>query len=169
MGITFKRGDGSAHSFTAKAAETRRLTPCGVNLAEELNNMYKTEHTLHVLHCDTALMDFYKCLGNWNGGAHSLGVYVTLYVKSTDGATMRLGIYERMWNVWHVKPTFHSSKIWNNTKAWNPATPGVFWEYKDEDSVGWVSKLAKRCGGPCAHTSQVDSVNLRDRALASGC
>ena len=29
-----KKGDGSAFSFKAKAAETRRLAPCGVRLAE---------------------------------------------------------------------------------------------------------------------------------------
>ena len=47
--------------------------------------------------------------------------------------------------------------------------PKGFWEYKDEDFVGWVSKLAKRWGGPCTHTSQADSVILRYKALASGC
>ena len=40
--------------------------------------------------------------------------------------------------------------------------PKGFWEYKDDDLVG-------RWGGPCAHTSQVDSVILRYKALASGC
>ena len=32
----FKKGDCSALSLNVKAAETRHLTPCGVELAEEL-------------------------------------------------------------------------------------------------------------------------------------
>ena len=58
----FTLGDGSVHYFKAKAADIMHFTPCGVKLAEELNYRYNTEHTLHVLHCATALMDFYKCL-----------------------------------------------------------------------------------------------------------
>ena len=76
--------------------QTRHLTQFGVKLAEELNNMYNTEYTLHALHCATALMDFYKCIGNWNGGYHNFGVYAKLYAKSTVGSTMRLGIQEGM-------------------------------------------------------------------------
>ena len=64
--------------FKAIAAETRHLTPFGVKLAEELNDRYNTEHTLHALHCDTALMDFYMFLGNWTGGDHNRGVYAKL-------------------------------------------------------------------------------------------
>ena len=54
-------------------AETRHLTPLGVKPEEEFNDRCNTEYTLHVIHCDTALMDCYKCLGNWEGGAHTLG------------------------------------------------------------------------------------------------
>ena len=67
-GITkFTRGDGSAPSFKAKAAETRLLVPFGLKLADELNDKYNTEHILHALHCDVAVMGLYKCLGNWKG------------------------------------------------------------------------------------------------------
>ena len=34
----------------------------GIKLAEELYEWYNTEYRVHVLHCDTSLMDFYKCL-----------------------------------------------------------------------------------------------------------
>ena len=48
LGITkFKRGDGSTTYFTAKTTETKRLTRFDVRLAEELNDKYNTEHTLH--------------------------------------------------------------------------------------------------------------------------
>ena len=46
--------------------------------------------------------------------------------------------------------------------------PNGFWENKDEDFVGWVSKLAKRWGGPCTYTAQATSVLLRYRALVGG-
>ncbi|MFM7980387.1 MAG: hypothetical protein ACKPKO_13825, partial [Candidatus Fonsibacter sp.] len=36
--------------------------------------------------------------------------------------------------------------------------PQGFLGYNDEDFVGWVSQLAKRWGGHCAHTSQTKSV-----------
>ena len=52
LGINrFKKGDGSAPSFNAKAAETKHLVPCRVKLAEELKDRYNTEHILHALHC----------------------------------------------------------------------------------------------------------------------
>ena len=44
-------------------------------------------------------------------------------------------------------------------------TPKGFLEYKDEDFVGWVSKLAKRWGGPCAHTSQANSDIVKVQGL----
>ena len=60
-----KKVDGPALAFKAKSAEeTRHLASFGVNLAEELNDRYNTEHILHVLHRDTALVDFYKFMGN---------------------------------------------------------------------------------------------------------
>ncbi|MFM7982681.1 MAG: hypothetical protein ACKPKO_25500, partial [Candidatus Fonsibacter sp.] len=68
LGTTkFKMGDGSTHCFKAKA-ETMHLTPFGVKLAELMHFKYNTEHILHVLPVGTALMDFYKCLGNLKGG-----------------------------------------------------------------------------------------------------
>jgi hypothetical protein len=41
-------------------------------------------------------------------------------------------------------------------------------EYKYEGFVGWVSKLAKRWGGPCTYTAQATNVLLRYKALAGG-
>ena len=51
LGITTfkKETSGSASSVNAKPAERRHLTPFGVKLAEEVNNMHNTENTLHVL------------------------------------------------------------------------------------------------------------------------
>ena len=72
-------------------------------------------------------------------------------------------------NVWHAKPKFHMFQEMAQYQILELGNPRGFNEYKDEDFVGWVSKLAKRWGGPCTHTSPVDSVILRYRALASGC
>ena len=55
---TSNRGDGSALSFKANAAETRHLVRFGVKLAELINDRYHTEHILHVFHCFVAVMDF---------------------------------------------------------------------------------------------------------------
>ena len=63
MADKFKKGDGPAHSVKAKAVETRHLTPFGVKLAEELNDWYNKEHTLHAPQCVVALVDIYRCLG----------------------------------------------------------------------------------------------------------
>ena len=76
----------------AETPETRHLTQSGVTLAEELNDMCNAENTVHALHCDKALMDFYRCLGI-GMVVHILWVvYAKLYVKTTSGSTMRLGI-----------------------------------------------------------------------------
>ncbi|MFM7988923.1 MAG: hypothetical protein ACKPKO_57385, partial [Candidatus Fonsibacter sp.] len=44
----------------ATRTKTRHFAPFGVKLAEELGDKYNIEHTLHVLNCAIALMDFYK-------------------------------------------------------------------------------------------------------------
>ena len=72
-------------------------------------------------------------------------------------------------NVWHVKPNFHMFQDMAQYQSLELGNPRGCWEYKDEDFVGWVSKLAKGWGGPCAHTSQPDSVTLRYNALESEC
>jgi hypothetical protein len=64
----FKRGDGTAPYFKAKAAETRHLAPFGVLLAQELYDWYQTDHAWHVLQCARALQDFYKVLEDWSTG-----------------------------------------------------------------------------------------------------
>ena len=130
------------------------------------NNKYNTEHTLHGPHCDTALIYFYQCLGNWNGGAHKLGGLFQTVCEEYNWLNNEAWHIGR--NVLHVKPKFHMFQEMAQYRCLELGNPKGFWEYKDEDFVGWASKLAKRWGGPRAHTSQADSVILRYRALASG-
>ncbi|MFM7984284.1 MAG: hypothetical protein ACKPKO_33670, partial [Candidatus Fonsibacter sp.] len=72
-------------------------------------------------------------------------------------------------NVRHVKPHCHMYQELAQYQSLELGSSNGIWEYKDEDFVGWVSKFAKRWGGPCTHTSQADNVLLRYKALASGC
>ena len=72
-------------------------------------------------------------------------------------------------NLWRGKPKFHMFQEmaqFQNLELGNPM--GFCLEYKDEDFVGWVNKLAKRWGGPCAYTAQATNVLLRYNALAGG-
>ena len=161
----FKRGDGTAPYFKAKAAETRHLAPFGVLLAQELYDWYQTDHAWHVLQCARALQDFYKVLEDWStGDIHGLCQAVCEEYSWLNTETIALGK-----NVWRVKPKFHMFQEmaqFQNLELGNPRV--FFWEYKDEDFVGWVSKLAKRWGGPCTYTAQATSVLLRYRALVGG-
>ena len=43
--------------------------------------------------------------------------------------------------------------------------PRGFWEYKDEDFVGWVAKLATRRGGANTQRVLADKVLCKYRAL----
>ena len=56
-------------------------------------------------------------------------------------------------NVWHLKSRFHMLQEIAQYQSLALGSPGAFWEYKDEDFVEWVGKLAKMWGGPCTHTS----------------
>ena len=71
-------------------------------------------------------------------------------------------------NVWRAKPKFHMFQEMAQFQNLELGNPKGFWEYTYEDFVGWVSKLAKRWGGPCTYTAQATSVLLRYRALAGG-
>jgi len=140
--------------------------PFGVVLAQELHDWYNTEHTLHVLQCATALMDFYKLLGDWQGGEQALGELCQTVCEEYSWLNKEAAALGK--NVWRVKPKFHMFQEMSQFQSVELGNPRGFWEYKVEDFVGWVSKLAKRWGGPCTYTSQAYSVILRYRALASG-
>ena len=160
----FKKGDGSAPSLKGKAAESRHLTPFAVHLAQELHLKYDTEHTLHVLQCATALMDFYKVLSDWQCG----DVAGLCQVVCSEYSWLNQEAWLHSKNAWRIKPKFHMFQEMCQFQSFELGNPRGFWEYKDEDFVGWVSKLARRWGGPCTYTCQADSVFLRYRGLASG-
>ena len=71
-------------------------------------------------------------------------------------------------HVWREQPKFHMFQEMAQVQNLELCNPMVFWEYTDEDCVGWVSKLAKRWAGPCTYTAQATSVLLRYKALAGG-
>ena len=149
-----------------KQQRQKHFTQIGVKLVDELNNNTKKKHTWHVLHCATALMDLYKCLGNLNGGAHHLGGLRQTVCEEYNWLNNEAWHTRR--NVWHVQRKFHMFQYGTLPKP-GIGQPQGFWACKDADFVGWVSKLAKRWGGPSTHTSQTDNVILRYKASASGC
>ena len=91
-------------------------------------------------------MDFYRSLGDWQGGAHTLGgICHTVCEEHSwlNNEAWHLG------NVWHAKRALHMFQDMAPYHSLELGSPRGFWEYNDQDFVAWVSKLAKRWGGPC--------------------
>lgn len=134
-----------APKLKAKGAETKYLVPFCLDLAWEMYENTKTEHAHMVFIMTQALMDFYIILMNdlWYQpeAADQCQLCLELYKK------LHLEARKNHVNMWAIKPKFHLFQELVQYQALEHGNPRGFWEYKDEDFVGWVAKMATRRGG----------------------
>ena len=152
-----------APKLKAKGAETRCLVPFGVLLAQEMFDMHKTDHFHLVLMTITALHDFYMIMSTqWDAtlAAMCCRKYLTLYSRLSKEAQLHNKC------AWVIKPKFHMFQEMVEFQSFELGNPKGFWEYKDEDFVGWVSHLATRRGGKNSVRVVVDKVLQRYRGLS---
>ena len=67
--------------------------------------------------------------------------------------------------MWFIKPKFHLFQELVQYQALELGNPKGFWEYKDEDFVGWVATMATRRGGSSTHRVLADKVLNRYKAM----
>ena len=124
--------------FKAKGAETRHLVPFVVEVAKK---MYELKLALLAKSaCRRTCMLFGQ-------------------LASEAAAAKK--------KAWVFKPKFHMFVELVEYMAPDMGNPATFWEYKDEDFVGWIAKLATSRGGKNGFTTLATRVLQRYRALAS--
>jgi hypothetical protein len=153
-----------APKFKGKGAETRYLAPFCLDLAWEMNEKFQTEHTHLVFMMIQALNEFYIILMDgelWNqpDAAMTCQLFLELY------KSLHLEARQKKVKMWAIKPKFHLFQELVQYQALEHGNPRGFWEYKDEDFVGWVAKLATRRGGANTNRVLVDKVLQRWRIL----
>ena len=143
------------------------MVPFAVEMAIEMHALIDSPHSLTVVQCASSLMDFYMLmlLNEWHHEEASFACrkFCTLYAAlSREAATSGPG--DRFWR---VKPKFHMFSELAEYKAPVYGNPSEYWNYMDEDFVGWVAALASSRGGPKSAATTAKNVIDRYRALLS--
>ena len=69
--------------------------------------------------------------------------------------------------LWRVKPKFHLFSELAEFQAPLLGNPSMYWNYMDEDFVGWIAQLAASKGGPKAAATTARKTIERYMALES--
>ena len=168
QGLTLEmiRKQGKPPKLRAKGAETRHLVPFGLDLATKMEDSHGGAHASLVksmvehLHAICEVMD-----GAWDlevAKAHC-HMFTMDYMKLNKEAQ------QANRNAWRIKPKFHLMVELFEYMASDLGNPRGFWEYRDEDFVGYIATLAIRRGGKNSLGASIDNVMTRYRGLASGC
>jgi hypothetical protein len=159
---TMVKQDKKPPRLKGKGAETRHLVGLGVQLAQQLQDMYGTEHTHWVLDMVTCLNKLYDMMDKDydHAEAKRLSIKVCVLYTKLHHEAARDNI-----NAWHIKPKIHMMQELLEYQSEELGNPRGFWEYKDEDFVGVIATLALRRGGPNTPSACASSVVDRYRAL----
>ena len=139
-----------------KGAETRHLVPLGLQLAQEMCEKKATTHNQTLLQAMSHMMDFYMAM--------SLDTFdPELAARSSRGCLECYGALSREAIkqgklMWKLKPKMHMFQELAEYQVYELGNPAEFWNYKDEDYMGFISDLAFRRGGhvnPATTTLQV--------------
>ena len=141
------------------------LVQFGFEISTAMHANYDNEHSLTVLRCVSAFMDFYMCLGvspfPKNQAKLACRNTCIFYCALADEATAS-GI-----NAWKVKPKLHIFQECGEFQTEELGDPQGFWAYADEDYVGFAAEVGEsRVGGGNASTA-TDRIVARVRALSA--
>ena len=129
----------------AKGAETRHLVPYALHLAEELNNEVKSVKTQTILIAASNMFSFYCCMGMMPypqaAAAESCRNFLLAF-----NALAKMAVKEGKL-AWVAKPKSHLFQELAEFQSVVLGDPSKFWNYKDEDFMGIVAKMAMRRGG----------------------
>ena len=146
----------------SKGAETRHLVPYAVQLAQQLHDMYGTEHTHWVLDMVTMLNKLYDMMDKDYDHTEAKRMSIRICVLYTK---LSLEAANENIRAWKIKPKLHMMQELLEYQGEELGNPRGFWEYKDEDFVGIIATLALRRGGPNTPNACAAGVVDRYRAL----
>ena len=157
---------GKGPKLRAKGAETRGMVPFALECAIDLHAYKASTHSLTVLQCMSSLMDFYTLMSldeyPPEVGAKACRKFNLLYHALSQESAQNG--YEAFWK---LKPKHHMFAEMAEYQAPSLGNPSAFWNYADEDFVGWVAKLASSKGGPTSAATTAKKVLEKYRALGS--
>ena len=155
--------DKKGPKMRTKGAETRGLMPFAVEVAMLMHEQRPNDYTKTVLMCTSAMFDFYMLMSmspyNAKEGADACRKFCLLYKALNDQQTNPL--------LWRMKPKVHMFQELAEYSAETMGNPATFWNYKDEDFVGWVAKLARARVGPKQGATTAKAVFSRYRAMCN--
>ena len=144
-----------------KGAETRGLVPFAVECAQSLHEQEQTVHSLTVVKAMVSLLEFNLCLGmedfNPDLAASACRKFCGFYKALHDEAQSEV--------FWKLKPKLHQFQELAEYQVYYLGNPKLYWNYKDEDFVGFVAKLGKSLGGPKNAATAAVNVLSRYRML----
>jgi len=161
--LTMIRKDYKSYpKLKAKGAETRALVLFGVALAQELHARHHSGHTRMVTEVVQDLHEIYEvmCRSFDAGRLATLSTQVADKFSKLEAEARRDGKL-----AWKVKPKLHMMQELLEYQSHELGNPRGYWEYRDEDFVGLVSRLAARKGGPATPKACARGVLQRYRAL----
>ena len=158
--------DKKGPKLRTKGAETRSLVPFGLVCAKEMYEHDPSPHNEAVFHCMSALMDLYLLLSLpvWNPSAASTACRRCLVHYQALSEEMRKADRPLFWR---IKPKAHMFCELGEYMHEHMGNPSLFWNYKDEDFVGYISRIAHPRGGPRQASSTGKAVLERYSALKS--
>ena len=146
------RKDGKSPKLKAKGAETRHLVPFALEVATEMHQKSQSVHSKTVVRCTVSLVELYLHMGmepyRPQAAADACMAMCQLY-----GALAREAANAGRL-AWVQKPKMHLAQELFEKQAFVLGNPSGFWNYKDEDFMGWISDLAHSRGGGARRVQQ---------------
>ena len=141
--IEMIKKDGKSPKLRCCGAETRHAVPFALELAQDMHAKFGTHHTQAMLSMISRLFDFYMNMSlgegyNQNWGAEAARKFCLLYKSLSDEAKSN-GLVQ-----WRCKPKMPMFLEMAEFQALSMGNPRLYWNYRDENFVGWLSKLSFR-------------------------
>ena len=148
---------GKAPRLRAKGAETRHLVPFAVGLAED----YQEDiHGQTRFQCALALFQFYDSLNQEPYSPSSTAAAGRRHLQLYEALSVEAAALEI--KAWPLKPKHHQFSHLAEEQSATLGNPRKFWEYCDEDFVGFAADTASTHKHPNTLES---NVMMRLRAM----
>ena len=167
LSLEMIKRDKEPPKLRTKGGETRSLMSFAVQSALTMQRQLDTVHSLTVLKCISALMDFYMLmsLDEWHPEAASKACQdCCLFYKALEEEAKAKHGGKNV--LWRLKPKIHLFQELAQYQAREMGNPRDWWCYKDEDFVGFLASVARSRGGPKSATTTALAVLQQYRALA---
>ena len=162
------KGQGKPPKLKTKGAETRSLISYGLQAAIAMHAQQQSVHSLTVLKCISSLLDFYMLvsLEVWQPllASRACQQCVSFYKALSDEAKAPPISDD---SLWRMKPKTHMFQELAEYQGFVLGNPRLFWNYMDEDFVGFIATIAMSRGGPKMAATTASNVLQQYRALAN--